>query len=776
MAKVTSKTSPVVEAKRMSWAELVAVLTRHKVGPKDGTGFMPAAIEPGPREGARVVHVSALALDVEAKAETQPDGTKRTTGPMPPTLQALAAELELWGVAAALATSYSHEAPAADRATLGPRYRLVLRPSRAIEPSEVKALGLHVAALLGLSDCIDTGCLEPARLYYLPRCPADRLRLAESAEVKGQPLDVDEMLRAAQASKAGPPQGGKASGSVIAAFNAAHDAGAILERHGYVSAGRNRWRWPQSTTGLAGVVLFPESGRVFSHHGADPLHGEHGHDAFSAWCVLAHGGDLRAAVRDAAHVLGMDSMPAAVQPQQAPPVAHDWPTLDPLPELQDEAPAAFPFEGLGPILGAAARAVADAVQAPDSLAAGSVLAAAAVAAQPFADVFMPHGQAAPLSLFVVTSASSGDRKSATDAIANAPIQEQRHREARQYAMERAAYEAERKDAAKKRADDSEAPVVRSIVVSNGTTQGLHSQLQKQPHIGLFSPEGAELIGGHSMREERKSAGIAWLLKAWGGETLDDLTRGAGLSVLIGRRVSLHVLLQPVIARGLLADPLAQGQGWIARCLMAAPLSIAGTRLFREGAQPGNERPEVRRFHARLAELLQTAPPLRADGDGCELQPRRLPMSDEARALWIEFYDECERQQAPGASLAGVKPWASKAAEHAARVAGVVTVAEDRHAAAIGGETMAGAIAVAIFYLGEHVRLMGQSVARLRDERLRGVLAFLKERGPRVRHADVLQRVPRPLRSLKAEGLAALLDELERRGYVRRCGDLWELRP
>ena len=86
--------------------------------------------------------------------------------------------------------------------------------------------------------------------------------------------------------------------------------------------------------------------------------------------------------------------------------------------------------------------------------------------------------------------------------------------------------------------------------------------------------------------------------------------------------------------------------------------------------------------------------------------------------------------------------------------------------------MAGAIAVAIFYLGEHVRLMGQSVARLRDERLRGVLAFLKERGPRVRHADVLQRVPRPLRSLKAEGLAALLDELERRGYVRRCGDLW----
>ena len=664
---------------------------------------------------------------------------------------------------------------------MGPRYRVTIPLSRAIKADELRPLALHVAALLGVADVVDTGCMESARLFYMPRCPADRMRLAHSPVLEGEPRGVNSLLADARAATTSRPRTGPQATGVIEAFNAAHDLPALLQRHGYKPARGNRWLWPGSTTGMPGVVFNPDTGRVFSAHTADPLHNEtHARDTFDAWCVLEHGGDVRAAVREAARILGMERKPLderqaaarAVQSTTAPVAA--WLALDALPDLSDEAPGPFPFDALGPVLGPAARAVADAVQAPDSLAAGSVLAAAVVAAQPFADVLMPHGKAAPLSLYIVTSASSGDRKSATDALAGAPIEDERHKDARRYAAERAAHEAERK--AQKKPDDSAPPVARSIVVSKGTTEGLHNLLRTQPHIGLFSPEGAELIGGHSMREEKKAAGIAWLCKAWGGETLDNLTRGDGLSVLVGRRVSLHVLLQPVIARALLSDPLAQGQGWIARCLMAAPVSIAGTRLFREDAAPGAERPEVRRFHDRLAALLREAAPLHADGDGCELEPRRVPMSAEARALWIEFYDECERQQAPGGSLAGVRPWASKAAEQAARIAGVLTMVHDRYAAQISGETMVGAIGVANFYLGEHVRLMGQSVARLQDERLRGVLAFLRERGPLVKHADVLQRIPRPLRNLRADGLAPLLDELARRGYIRRAGDAWEVRP
>lgn len=444
-----------------------------------------------------------------------------------------------------------------------------------------------------------------------------------------------------------------------------------------------------------------------------------------------------------------------------------WPPLDPLQELHPPEPAPFPFEGLGPLLGPAARAVADVVQAPDALAAGSVLAAAALAAQPHADVAMPHGDTCPVSLFIVTSAGSGDRKSAADKVACEPIEHQRRADAARHAEALAAWKRDK--------GDDGPPAARAIVVSKGTTEGLHHLLRAQSHVGLFSPEGAEVLGGHSMREERRSAGIAWLLKAWGGETLDALTKSDGLSVLFGRRLTMHTLLQPVILRGLMADPLAQGQGWIARCLIAQPATLAGSRLFRDGP-PAREHAAVLAYHDALRHLLGLKPRIDADGDGLALLPRVLTLDGEARELWRAFYDECERQQADGGLLAGVRPWASKAAEHAARVAGVITMLSDADARTVDGVTMDGALQVADFYLQEHVRLLGQSREQQHLQRLHGVLQWMRERGSLVKHADVLQFTPRPLRDLKAEGLGKLLAELAQRHYIRRNGDRWEVRP
>lgn len=112
-----------------------------------------------------------------------------------------------------------------------------------------------------------------------------------------------------------------------------------------------------------------------------------------------------------------------------------WHELEPLPDVAKTAPQPFPFHGLGKLLGDAARSIAQGVQAPDALAGGSVLASAALAAQSHADILMPHGQRAPLSVFVVTGALSGDRKTATDAVASLPAEEHRREQARQHAVE-----------------------------------------------------------------------------------------------------------------------------------------------------------------------------------------------------------------------------------------------------------------------------------------------------------------------------------------------------
>jgi hypothetical protein len=108
--------------------------------------------------------------------------------------------------------------------------------------------------------------------------------------------------------------------SVIAAFNRAHDVGAMLKTHGYKRCGK-RWIAPDSETGLPGVVLLKGRDgveRVYSHHGSDALADDHAHDPFDLYRILVHKGDVLRAVRGAAIALGLayPSADAAVRPMR----------------------------------------------------------------------------------------------------------------------------------------------------------------------------------------------------------------------------------------------------------------------------------------------------------------------------------------------------------------------------------------------------------------------------------------------------------------------------
>ena len=441
--------------------------------------------------------------------------------------------------------------------------------------------------------------------------------------------------------------------------------------------------------------------------------------------------------------------------------------LDLIPEATQSQPAQFPFDALGPILGKAARAIARDVQAPDSLAGGSVLAAASLAVQPLANTVMPHGMRAPTSLFIFTGAGSGDRKSATDAVACHAIDEVRKRQARDHAEAMREYE-EAMAARKGKEPEPMRPAPRSLTTGNATIEGICKLLKAQSSIGIFSAEGGEMLGGHSLRDDKRSSGLAFFLKGWSAESLDSLRGGEGLTVLLGRRMAMHVLVQPVLLGSLLSDPLAQGQGLLARCLIAQPHTLAGHRKFRQ-VDPLNN-PDVIAYNDRIRTLLDTPPDTWKEGDGYELKPHDLHMSDEAKCLWIAFYDHIEMQQANGSELADARPFASKAAEHAARIAGVIATVQGL--TQIDGASMDGAIELTAFYLSEHVRLTGTG----RDEsRFKQLHEWMRERGEFIMKGDVLQRTPRSLRKLKAEGLKDLLNELVARGYIRDEFSHWEVR-
>ncbi|EQD44738.1 hypothetical protein B2A_09487, partial [mine drainage metagenome] len=84
------------------------------------------------------------------------------------------------------------------------------------------------------------------------------------------------------------------------------------------------------------------------------------------------------------------------------------PLRRPLPDA-----VSYPLVALGPILEPAARALLGVIQAPDAVIGASLLAAASLAAQPHADVHV-DGRTSPISLWHITIAESGERKSAVD--------------------------------------------------------------------------------------------------------------------------------------------------------------------------------------------------------------------------------------------------------------------------------------------------------------------------------------------------------------------------
>jgi hypothetical protein len=85
-------------------------------------------------------------------------------------------------------------------------------------------------------------------------------------------------------------------------------------------------------------------------------------------------------------------------------------TPEPPRPLMRELPAAdpFPIDALGNVLGAAAVAIHDRVQAPIAIGGQSVIGAATLAAQGHADVVLPigPGQPKPISSFLITVASA----------------------------------------------------------------------------------------------------------------------------------------------------------------------------------------------------------------------------------------------------------------------------------------------------------------------------------------------------------------------------------
>jgi hypothetical protein len=263
-----------------------------------------------------------------------------------------------------------------------------------------------------------------------------------------------------------------------------------------------------------------------------------------------------------------------------------------------------------------------------------------------------------------------------------------------------------------------------------------------------------------MNADNRQKTLAALNALWMGDPIRRTRAGDGALTLYGRRLAVHLMVQPPGARAFMADPLAEGTGFLPRFLICEPPSTIGTRFHGRARQ---DAPALDAFAARLRAVLAT--PLPMDPETRELTPRALPLAPEARALLVGFSDAIEGAQAPGGTLAHVTGHASKAAEHAARIAGVLTLWRDLAAPEVTAAEMADGIAVAQFHLGEAARLADAATVTAETDRAEKLRRWLLESWPHaeITSAEVVNKGPNALReAVKAH---AALGALERHGWL-----------
>jgi putative DNA primase/helicase len=397
-----------------------------------------------------------------------------------------------------------------------------------------------------------------------------------------------------------------------------------------------------------------------------------------------------------------------------------WPKPSPLVGEIEREP--YPVNALPDAIRAVVEEVQAEVQAPAEMVACSALSVASLAAQSMADVARSKTLPGPCSLYFLTVAESGDRKSTVDRLLGRAIREFQDQQCDASKITLASHEADiaawrakhdaadskmqgdakagkdieghRADLAQLEGDKPQPQRIPRLIFEDVTCERLGKSLATEwPSGGVFSSEGGAVLGGHSMGKDSLTRTLSLLNKLWDGAAhVVDRQTAASFAVR-GARMTISLQVQPhVLADFLDRDRgLSRGSGFLARFLPCQPVSLQGTRFYREAT----DMPALAQFSARIGEMLNDLP--RIDGDRGMVLPT-LDFEPTAKAYWVETFDAIEGELTSGGDFASIRDVASKAGDNIARLAAVLHLFEHGPVGLIALRSVESAAQIVLWHL------------------------------------------------------------------------------
>jgi hypothetical protein len=460
---------------------------------------------------------------------------------------------------------------------------------------------------------------------------------------------------------------------------------------------------------------------------------------------------------------------------------------EPVP-LAPPAPPALDVRLLGGI-GEMAQAVATSLQVPVDIPAWFGMATASAAIGGRRTVSPKPDWSEPVTLYCMTVAAPGEKKSPSRAAMVAPLaqeeqlrkaadkvavakdeQDRRIAEACVTAAEAQVIKAKTAQARKTAKQELDAvrdeleqlgepKVVTQMLADDTTPEAAAGVLAEQgERLAVISAEGGFLgnIGGRYSNQPN----LEVVLKAWSHEP-HTVNRKSGPPLFLTRpNLTLALAVQPGLLSGLgdMAE-VFESRGFTGRFIFSVPTSMVGRRTYDTDPIPDDVR---RRYHEAITRMV------RRIWDDSE--SRAMCLDSEAQAVFKAFWEDWERRHLVPGELTAVEGWSKKLPGQLLRLAAVMTLFDAPDAVTVSGRTMANAVAL-VPYLLAHARQVVDLMSAEKQSRLgpaRAVLDWLRKKQPAapVSVTEVRRGVHGQSWCDGAEDVAAALTVLERNGWIK----------
>lgn len=466
-----------------------------------------------------------------------------------------------------------------------------------------------------------------------------------------------------------------------------------------------------------------------------------------------------------------------------------WAAPIPLGRAGHQLPA-FPVDALPGWARDFVVALAEATQTPVDLAGVLVLSVLATAAGGRAVVEVRDGWREPLNLFTATALPPGARKTPVFQRVTEPLQAAERdaaaaarpviaeavarRKAAQAVADKAQAEADHASddaraghihvAAVRRleADGIVVPATARLLADDATPEALTSLIAEQGgRMAVLSDEGDVFNMMAGRYSKNGGPNLAVYLKGHAGSTLRVDRKGREPEFIEAPALTLGLAVQPAVLEALADLPGARGLGLLARFLWSLPASNVGSRKVAASPVPADV---TDRYATNVITLVASL------GGLDEVTVLEFTSGADEELRWFE--EQLEPRLAAHGDLGHVADWASKLAGHAARIAGLLHLADHVHdgemrhgwKGPVAGDTVAAARRIAEYFVDHALAafdLVGSDAVMADARHLAG---WLKARDPFTRrdvHQANRSRFP------KVTDLDPVLELLEAHGYIRQ---------